>query len=141
MEIEIVPIHKAPTDDENVAKCTNKPVDKPEEKLDAKTPSKTRVETSSSQESLRLKHRSNGKKKIKDTKQLSSGITRSNTANLNRIHVTQQHHPSFDLTPQQWDFINNYPAHYGGTNEYVKTNYITEIYDRATNRFIPTTCY
>lgn len=80
-------------------------------------------------------------KKTKEPKQLSPEVSRSNTGNFDRSHVTQPYHPSFDLTPQQWDFINNYPSNYGLSNEYVKTNYITEIYDRATNRFIPTTCY
>jgi len=141
MEIEVIPIQKVLTDDENVVKCTKKSIDKTEEKLDAKTSSKPRLESSSSHKSLRPKQRSSLKKKSKNTKQSSPEMPRSNTANLNRLNVNHHHHPSFDLTPQQWDFINNYPANYGGSNEYVKTNYITEIYDRATNRFIPTTCY
>jgi hypothetical protein len=141
MEIDMIPIQKASSDDENIAKCTNKPTDSSEEKLDEKSPSKTRLETSSSNKSLRPKHRSSTRKKTKDTKQSTSEMPRSNTGNLNRLHVTHHHHPSFDLTPQQWDFITNYPAHYGAANESMKTNYITEIYDRATNRFIPTTCY
>ncbi len=67
-------------------------------------------------------------------------MSRSNTTNFNPSHVNPHNHSMFDITPQQWDFINNYPTHYGDSNEHVKTNYITEIYDRATNRFIPTTC-
>jgi hypothetical protein len=99
--------------------------------------SEPRLETSSSSHNaLRPKRRSSAKK-IKDAKQVSPQVPRSNTGNL---HRSQVNHPSFGLTPQQWDFINNYPANFGGTNEHIKTKYITEIYDRATNRFIPTTC-
>ena len=141
MEIDMIPIQKPSSDDENNAKCTNKSADNPEEKLAEKSPSKTRLEPSSSNNSLRPKRRSSTKKKTKDTKQSPSEVPRSSTGNLNRSHATHHNHPSFDLTPQQWDFINNYPAYYGTSNESMKTNYITEIYDRATNRFIPTTCY
>jgi len=67
-------------------------------------------------------------------------VSQSNTTNFNPPHVNHHNHSMLELTPQQWDFINNYPTQYGDSNEHVKTTYITEIYDRATNRFIPTTC-
>lgn len=44
------------------------------------------------------------------------------------------------LSEQQWNFLNHYPDNFFSPNEYKPTRYITEIYDRATNRFIPTTC-
>ena len=123
---------------------SNKIADKLGETIDGtnmpKVSSKTRLETSSSQKALRSKHRSSVKK-TKDTKQLSPTVPRSNTSNLNRSHVNHHNDPSFDLTPQQWNFINNYPANFGTSNGHIITNYITEIYDRATNRFVPTTCY
>ncbi|CAF1408490.1 unnamed protein product [Rotaria magnacalcarata] len=57
-------------------------------------------------------------------------------------HHNHNHHHPVTLTQEQWDFINNIPSNYKGTTEHAKTKYITEIYDRATNRFIPTTrCY
>jgi hypothetical protein len=118
-------------------------VDKLEEKLSetnlSKTKSETGLNSSSSHNSLRPKKRSSTKK-IKDVKQLSTDVPRSNTSNLDNSYVNHHNHSLFDLTPQQWDFINNYPTKYGDSKEHVKTNYITEIYDRATNRFIPTTC-
>ena len=144
IQIGIIPIETKTTNGESLSPPSVKSMEKKKEKIDgvkpSKSSSKTQLENGSSQKSLRSKQRSS-MKKTKETKQLSPDVSRSNTENFNRSHVNQTYHPSFDLTPQQWDFINNYPSHYGLSNEYVKTNYITEIYDRATNRFIPTTCY
>jgi hypothetical protein len=118
-------------------------VDKLEEKFSetnlSEASSETRLESSSSHNALRPK-RQPSTKKIKDVKHLSPTVSRSNTVDLNRSHVNHYNYSTFDLTPQQWDFINNYPTNFGDSNEHVKTKYITEIYDRATNRFIPTTC-
>lgn len=57
--------------------------------------------------------------------------------------VSDIHHDitsGYLMSEQQLDFFNQYPDNLMGTNEYQPTRYITEIYDRATNRFIPTTC-
>jgi hypothetical protein len=68
-------------------------------------------------------------------------VPRSNTMDFINSAVSQHQPPlSMDLSAQQWNFINQYPTELLGTNEHVPTKYITEIYDRATNRFIPTTC-
>lgn len=134
------------TDEENAAEKTNKNVDKLEKKPSTTNLSKTSSDShvgSSTSSSLNKSTRSKRRSIIperKDVKQPSPTVVRSNTGSFNRPHITPHNHATYDLTPQQWDFINNYPAHFGDSKEHVKTKYITEIYDQATNRFIPTTC-
>ena len=58
------------------------------------------------------------------------------------VHSSHEHYdqPSFNLSSPQWHFLNQYPSNYHTSTEHAQVKYITEIYDRATNRFIPTTC-
>ncbi|CAF4745312.1 unnamed protein product, partial [Rotaria socialis] len=83
---------------------------------------------------------------INEIQQFSHHLPRSTVdhhdysyGNHHHNHNHNHHHPA-TLTQDQWDFINNIPSNYKGTTEHAKPKYITEIYDRATNRFIPTTC-
>lgn len=83
---------------------------------------------------------------INDIQQVPYHTTQSTINHYDHFHDNNPHYHHYhqhavNLTQEQWDFINNIPMHYSkGSNEPNKTKYITEIYDRATNRFIPTTC-
>lgn len=86
-----------------------------------------------------LKRRSS-KKKTSNDQHHSTHMRRSKTGDFDYSHIRHQDHSSINLTPEQWEFINSIPPSHSGVHENSKANYITEIYDRATKRFIPTTC-
>jgi hypothetical protein len=147
MKIESISIKKTLSDDEIITEEVDINVGQLEEKLVAikiskKKSNKIRLESSSSHSALPSKKRSSTKKtKTKNVKEYPSQISRSDTDNLKHSQDNNHQHPSpYVLTPQQWNVINSYPTNYYGHHQHVQINYITEIYDRATNRFIPTTC-
>jgi len=130
-KIEPIPIQKQVETKESAIDTLNKHIEKLEQKVNPTNQTSqpgSASSSSSSRRSKRTKQRT-ASKEIEQLKPNKTGAVRS-----------QVTHPSLDLTPQQWDFINKYPAYLGNKSEHIKTNYITEIYDRATNRFIPTTC-
>ena len=131
IKIEPIPIQKQVETKESAIDTLNKHIEKLEQKVNPTNQTSqpgSASSSSSSRRSKRTKQRT-ASKEIEQLKPNKTGAVRS-----------QVTHPSLDLTPQQWDFINKYPAYLGNKSEHIKTNYITEIYDRATNRFIPTTC-
>ncbi|CAF1403342.1 unnamed protein product [Rotaria sp. Silwood1] len=122
------------------------------------TENSKRLKPSSSHNLLIINNRSS-KPKTNDIKQVPNQIPRSKTDDLGRLHANQHHHnqhhhnqhhlnqhhlnhhSSYFLTQEQWNVINNMPTSYHGFNQHRKTNYITEIYDRATKQFVQMTCY
>ena len=74
------------------------------------------------------------------TKQFFTQETRSDSRDPSNQNGHLPRQSSVILTPQQWSLINNYTPDFYGSDQPMPTKYITEIYDRATNRFIPTTC-
>ncbi|CAF0795678.1 unnamed protein product [Rotaria sordida] len=139
-KIELTQLIEVPTDDHTSRKDTHKNGNRLEAKniKQPQAPSPNRLPTSSSHNVLVNKNRSS-KKKINFIKPVPTQISRSKTDDFARSHGNHYHnHPSATLTPEQWNIINNMPPTYYNSNPYKKTNYITEIYDRATRRFIPT---
>ena len=147
MKGESISIEKALTEDEIVIEEVDINVRELEGKLAAtklskKKSNKNRLQSSSSHSVLPSMKRSSTKKtKTKNVKEHPSQISRSDSSNIKHSQDNNHRHPSpYVLTPQQWNVINSYPTNYYGHHQHVQINYITEIYDRATNRFIPTTC-
>ncbi|CAF1493499.1 unnamed protein product [Adineta steineri] len=73
-------------------------------------------------------------------KRSSSEAPRSHPAHLGRTQVTYFDQVPYSQTIEEWDVITHYPANYRTSNEQPQGKYITEIYDKATKRFIPATC-
>jgi len=74
------------------------------------------------------------------TKRSSSETPRSHSAHNSRTHITYSNHFPYPPTNQQWNVVTYYPANQRTSKEQSQTKYITEIYDKATKRFIPATC-
>ena len=66
-----------------------------------------------------------------------SDSSRSRSAHTPRVNI---HHSSPSSTFQQWDPTTYYPHDYYYSSEGKPIRYITEIYDKTTNRFIPANC-
>ncbi|CAF2622387.1 unnamed protein product [Rotaria sp. Silwood2] len=128
--------------DENTHKDGIRLETKPSEIKQSQKPSSNRIQSSSSHNILVTNNRSNKRRK-NDIQQVPKQISRSKTDDLNRLHANHNFHyqSSLILTQEQWNIINNVPANYYGSNQHRKINYITEIYDGATKKFIPMTCY
>ncbi len=71
---------------------------------------------------------------------IASITKRSQSANVDRRHVNHYNYYSPSLYNQRWNVLTYYPSNYHLPREETRTKYITEIYDKATNRFIPATC-
>lgn len=65
--------------------------------------------------------------------------SRSRSAHTPRTHIHQHQHHHPTSTPR-WDVTTFYPYDYYHSGNKKPTKYITEIYDKATKRFIPTNC-
>jgi hypothetical protein len=74
------------------------------------------------------------------TKRSSSETPRSQSAHNSRTHITYSNHFAYPPANQQSNVITYYPANQRTSKEQPQTKYITEIYDKATKRFIPATC-
>ena len=103
------------------------------------TSNKPSIEVSTSQHALSTMKKLNHPKKHTINPSIVQ-IPRSNTADQLLSHMDHNISSTVTLSEQQWNFLNQYPDNLLGSNERMPTKYITEIYDRATNRFIPTTC-
>ncbi len=70
-------------------------------------------------------------------KRAPTQTSRSHSAHTDRTQVN--HFPPSSST-QQWNVTTYYSANHQLSKKEKPTKYITEIYDKTTNRFIPTTC-
>ncbi|CAF3010952.1 unnamed protein product [Rotaria sp. Silwood2] len=73
-------------------------------------------------------------------KQTNSSSSRSRSAHSDRIQMNHQNYSSPSNTAEQWEIIPYYYKNNRKLQEQKQTKYITEIYDKATKRFIPITC-
>ncbi len=75
-------------------------------------------------------------------KRPSSHTSRSHSAHTGHEQVNHYNmfSPPSSSSTQQWNVTTYYPPNYHTSREEKQTKYITEIYDKATNRFIQTTC-
>ncbi|UJR21994.1 hypothetical protein I4U23_025062 [Adineta vaga] len=73
-------------------------------------------------------------------KRSSSEAPRPHTNQLGRMQVTYVDQFPYTTLDERWDIINPYPTHQRSTNDQPQRKYITEIYDKATKRFIPASC-
>jgi hypothetical protein len=70
---------------------------------------------------------------------ITSITKRSQSANVDRRQVNYHKYSSPTASMQQWNVITYYPTNYPVPKGETRARYITEIYDKATNRFIPAT--
>jgi len=77
-----------------------------------------------------------------DIKRLPHYPSRSFSANLNRAQIRYYYesYPQNPIQQQQSNAVFQYPTYYYTSDGLRRPKYITEIYDKATNRYIPTTC-
>ncbi|CAF3861695.1 unnamed protein product [Rotaria sordida] len=73
-------------------------------------------------------------------KQTHSPSSRSQSAHTGRIKMNHYNYYSPLPATQQWEVIPYYPNNDHILQRKAQTQYITEIYDKATKRFIPITC-
>lgn len=73
-------------------------------------------------------------------KRSPSPTLRSHSAHINGKKGEHYDYTTYSTAGQKWNVITYYPKHDRKHQEHTQTKYITEIYDKATNRFIPTTC-
>lgn len=75
---------------------------------------------------------------IDPVKESISHQSRSRSAHTDRKQVAHHHYHSPSVASHHWNVTTYYPKDYYKSAE--PTKYITEIYDKATNRYIPTNC-
>ncbi|CAF1078351.1 unnamed protein product [Rotaria sp. Silwood1] len=73
-------------------------------------------------------------------KQNHSPSSRSHSAHAGRKHISHYKHPSTSPDAKQWEIVPYHSKNNYTFQEETPTKYITEIYDKATNRFIPIRC-
>jgi hypothetical protein len=137
--MEPIPIKKVPAGD---AKGTKTNIKQLKENIPPTGPitrsSKSTLEVTSSNHSAPSKRRQTTL--ITNIVKRPTQASRSHSAHANR---KQRSHYRFyspsSSSSEQWDVTTYYPANYHIFEEEKPTRYITEIYDKATNRYIPTT--
>ncbi|CAF0939395.1 unnamed protein product [Adineta ricciae] len=73
-------------------------------------------------------------------KRSSSEAPRPHPNPVGRMQVTYVDQFPYTTLDEQWDIITPYPSHQRSTHDQPQRKYITEIYDKATKRFIPASC-
>lgn len=73
-------------------------------------------------------------------KRSSSEAPRSHVNQLGRTQVTYLDELPYTSLNEDWDIVNYYPTVQHTSNDQQPGKYITEIYDKATKRFIPASC-
>lgn len=138
-------IEKIPVKNESVEPEIKRKVKKPKEKI--RVPSKEKMIAESNIEVSSSSHVAPSKRRSSAyitniIKQTVSSPTRSYSAHSNRgdtSHYYDYYAPSSTHEPRN-NTSPYYYEHDRRLRERTRTRYITEIYDKATNRFIPTTC-
>lgn len=69
-----------------------------------------------------------------------SHSSRSQSAHTDRGQTSYHSFHSPSISNPQWNVTTYYPTNHHKSNERKPTKYITEIYDKATNRYIPAKC-
>jgi len=129
-KIETIPIKKIPVGEVSAVKETKMKVKQLKEKVPT-------TDTASSKRRHTTVIANIVKRAPSQTSRSHSQTSRSHSAHNGRRQVNY-----FSPSPstQQWNVSTYYLTNYHKSNEEKQTKYITEIYDKATNRFIPTTC-
>jgi len=142
IQIEPIPIKKITVKDKPAVKETKKNIKKLKENIPATDvtigASKSNFEVTSSNHIAPSKRRQSALI-TNIVKRPPFYTPRSHSANTGRTQVNHYSHYPFS-SPSQWNVTTYYPTNYHKFKEEKQTKYITEIYDKATNRFIPTKC-
>ncbi|CAF2116447.1 unnamed protein product [Rotaria magnacalcarata] len=131
---------RIPVKDESTSQEMKKKIKHRKEKFDVKIPSAvSSVEITSSNHVAPSKKRPNSYI-TSIVKQPTSPTYRSHSTHSDRIYTNNYDHYSPSTTTEQWNDYTSCYRNDRGSQEPEQATYITEVYDKATNRFIPTTC-